>query len=97
LPVFAVSHPAPDAVVTDVLVWSVRVSGWSAATAQALGALAEIVAVPDKTLDGAALLISVPSGRKFEDVSAALVNAGVSVRSHTLVGSHATRYTVEPR
>jgi chorismate mutase len=92
LPVFALSYPAADAVVHDVSVYSLRVSGWSAAAARALVPLAEVVAVPDRALDGAALLVSLPSGRRLEDVTAALVNAGASVRAAALVGSHATRY-----
>jgi chorismate mutase len=94
LPVFALSHPAQDAVVTDVEVWSIRVSGWGPAAAGALDALAEAVIVPDRAFDGAALLVSVPDGRAVADVTGALVNAGASVRSSHLVGSHATRYTV---
>jgi hypothetical protein len=94
LPVFAVSHPAADAIVRDVEVWSVRVAGWGAATARALAPLVEMIAVPDRAFDGAALLISVPSGKTLGEVTSALVNAGASVRSTTLVGSHATRYTV---
>src|SRR5690606_18796207 len=66
LPVFAVCHPAPDAVVSDVSVFSVKVSGWSAAAATAADPLAEIVAVPDGAFDGAALLISVPRGRALD-------------------------------
>jgi hypothetical protein len=50
--------------------------------------------VPDAAFDGAALLVSVPAGRKLRDITAALVKAGASVRSTALVGSHATRYTV---
>ena len=94
LPVFAVSHPAADAMVKDVEVWSVKVSGWGAATARAITPLAEMIAVPDRAFDGAGLLISVPSGRMLADITGALVSAGASVRSATLVGSHATRYTV---
>ena len=94
LPVFAVSHPAADAMVKDVEVWSVKVSGWGAATARAITPLAEMIAVPDRAFDGAGLLISVPSGRMLADITRALVSAGASVRSATLVGSHATRYTV---
>ena len=45
--------------VTEVEMWSVRVSGWNADTARALSPLAEIVAVPDTAFDGAALLVSV--------------------------------------
>ncbi len=96
LPVFVVSRASPDAMVTEVEVWSVRVSGWSAAAARAAATLAEIVAVPDRAFDGAALLISVPAGRKLADVTHVLVQAGASVRSTALVGSHATRYTVQP-
>ena len=44
--------------------WSVRVAGWSTAAAQAVGALAEVIAVPDRAFDGAALLISVPQGER---------------------------------
>jgi hypothetical protein len=96
LPVFVVSRAAPNTLVTEVEVVSVRVSGWSAAAAQALSPLAEVVAVPDQALDGAALLISLPQGCDRAQVSAVLVKAGASVRSMALVGSHATRYTVRP-
>jgi chorismate mutase len=94
LPVFVVSRAAADAMVTEVEVWSVRVSGWGVTPARAAAALAEIVAVPDRAFDGAALLVSVPAGGKLAEVTSALVKAGASVRSSALVGSHATRYTV---
>jgi chorismate mutase len=94
MPVFVVSRVAADAMVTEVEMWSVRVSGWDAAAARAVGALAEVVAVPDSAFDGAALLVSVPKGRKLGEITAALVETGASVRSSALVGSHATRYTV---
>ena len=94
LPVFVVSRAAPDAMVPDVEVWSVRVSGWSATAARAGASVAEIVAVPDAAFDGAALLVSLPSGTKLKDVTDALIQVGASVRATALVGSHATRYTV---
>lgn len=94
LPVFAVSWPAADAVLREVEVFSVRVSGWSAAAARAISPLADVVAVPDGAFDGAALLVSVPQGRTLDGILQALVNSGTSVRSTALVGSHATRYTV---
>src|SRR6516164_3335322 len=94
LPVFVVSRVADDAMVTDVETWSVRVSGWNAETARALSPLAEIVAVPDTAFDGAALLISVAASSGLDKIKAALIEAGASVRSSALVGSHATRYTV---
>jgi len=94
LPVFVISRAAPDTMVKEVEVWSVRVSGWSASAARAVSALAELIAVPDSAFDGAALLISLPAGRKLKDVTDALIHAGASVRSSALVGSHATRYTV---
>jgi len=93
LPVFVVSRVADSAMVTEVEMWSVRVSGWNADIALALSPLAEIVAVPDTAVDGAALLVSVAAGH-LEKIEAALVEAGASVRSSALVGSHATRYTV---
>jgi chorismate mutase len=93
LPIFVVSRVADSAMVTEVEMWSVRVSGWNADIALALSPLAEIVAVPDTALDGAALLVSVAAGH-LEKIEAALVEAGASVRSSALVGSHATRYTV---
>ena len=96
LPVFVVSRSAPDAMVPDVETWSVRVAGWGSAVARAISPLAEIVAVPDRTLEGAALLVSVPNGKTFADIQRALIEAGASVRSTALVGSHATRYTVSP-
>jgi chorismate mutase len=93
LPVFVVSRVADSAMVTEVEMWSVRVSGWNADIALALSPRAEIVAVPDTAVDGAALLVSVAAGH-LEKIKAALVEAGASVRSSALVGSHATRYTI---
>ncbi len=92
--VFVVSRAAPDAMVTEVEVWSLRVTGWRAEAAHAAAKLTEIVAVPDQAFNGAALLISVPAGGELTEIKAALVKAGVTVRSAALVGSHATRYTV---
>jgi chorismate mutase len=94
LPVFVISRVAADAMATEAPVWSVRVSGWGATPAQALSTLADFIAVPDRAFDGAALLITLPAGTSFDTVGAALVKAGATVRSSTLVGSHATRYTV---
>jgi chorismate mutase len=94
LPVFVISRVAADAMATEAAVWSVRVSGWGAETAQALSMLADFIAVPDRAFDGAALLITLPAGITLEAVNAALVKAGATVRSSALVGSHATRYTV---
>jgi len=94
LPVFVISRVAPDAMVTEASVWSVRVAGWGAKPAQALSTLVDFIAVPDRAFDGAALLVTLPEGVTLEKVSEALVKAGASVRSTALVGSHATRYTV---
>jgi len=94
LPVFVVSRVADSAMVTEVEMWSVRVSGWNAETARALSPLAEIVAVPDTAFDGAALLISITSATSLDTIKSALIETGASVRSTALVGSHATRYTV---
>jgi chorismate mutase len=94
LQVFVVSRAAADAMVTEVEMWSVRVSGWGASSARAAAALAEFIAVPDRAFDGAALLVSVPPGGKLKDVTSALVQSGASVRSTALVGSHASRYKV---
>ena len=94
LPVFAISWPAADAIVKEVEVFSLKLSGWSAAAARAATPLADIVALPDGAFDGAALLVSVPEGRTLDQITQALVKAGASVRSCALVGSHATRYTV---
>jgi len=78
-------------------VWSIRVAGWSTAAAQAVGPLAETIAVPDRAFDGAALLVSVPQGGSIDEVTGTLVKAGASVRASTLVGSHATRYRVSAK
>src|ERR1700682_6220902 len=95
LPVFVISRVADDAMVTEVQMWSVRVSGWNADIARALAPLAEIVAVPDTAFDGAALLVS-DAGTGFEKIKMALILAGAWVLSSPLVGSHAARYTVPP-
>jgi chorismate mutase len=94
LPVFVISRAAPDAMVREVEVWSVRVSGWGTGPARAVAELGEVVAVPDSAFDGAALMISIPQGGTLAAVTDGLVKAGASVRSTALVGSHATRYRV---
>jgi len=93
LPVYVVSRAAADAMVTETEVWSMRVSGWRAASAGAVAATADVIAVPDQAFDGAALLASVKRG-DIETVRKALIGIGASIRSAALVGSHATRYTV---
>jgi chorismate mutase len=95
MPVYVVSRAAADAMVTETEVWSMRVSGWRAASAGAVAASAEVIAVPDRAFDGAALLVSVKRG-EIETARKALVGSGASIRSAALVGSHATRYTVRP-
>jgi chorismate mutase len=94
LPVFAIARPHPDAIDQGVEMWSLKVSGWGAAPARAAAAIADFVAVPEGAFDGAALLLSVPVGPKLGEVLSALANAGATVRSQALVGSHAKRYTV---
>jgi hypothetical protein len=93
LPVFGIARPNPDAIVSDVETWSIRLSGWGPAVARSLDPSTEVIAVPDGAFDGAALLVSVPQGR-IDVLAQLLVNAGASVRSKALVGSHARRYTV---
>jgi len=94
LPVFAIARPHPDAIIAEVTIWSLKVSGWGGNAARAASALADLIAIPEGTFDGAALLVSVPQGKAIDDITAALRGAGVSVRSQALVGSHATRYMV---
>ncbi|HEY7299962.1 MAG TPA: chorismate mutase [Xanthobacteraceae bacterium] len=94
LAVFVVSRAAPDAMATEVEVWSVRVSGWSKEAAQGIADLAEVVAVPDEAFDGAALLVSLPPGGRIAAVTEALIRAGGTVRAAALVGTHAARYRV---
>lgn len=99
LPVFCIAHPVTDGAVTEVETWSLHVSGWNAQAARALAPLAEAIAVPDRGLDGAALLASIPVGGEadLETVLSALRASGVSVRAAALVGSHASRYTHSPQ
>ncbi|MGA0562055.1 chorismate mutase [Ancylobacter sp. VNQ12] len=99
LPVFCIAHPVTDGAVTEVETWSLHVAGWSAQAARALAPLAEVIAVPDRGLDGAALLASIPVGGDvgLDTVLAALRASGASVRSAALVGSHASRYTHSPQ
>jgi chorismate mutase len=93
MPVFVISRVAADAMVTETEVWSLRVSGWSGAAVNAIAPLADVIALPDRAFDGAALLVSTEKGG-IDPVAATLVKAGASIRSKALVGSHATRYTV---
>ncbi len=94
LPVFVISRVTADAMATEAPVWSIRVSGWGAGPAQALSALADFIAVPDRAFDGAALLVTLSKDVSLDQISAAMVKAGATVRSSALVGSHAIRYTV---
>ncbi len=94
LPVFAIARPHPDAVVTDVAMWSMKVSGWGGKAARTASALADLIAIPEGAFDGASLLVSVPKDKTVDDIIGVLRGAGVSVRGQALVGSHATRYMV---
>ena len=94
LPVFVISRVAAEAMVPEVEVWSMRVSGWGQEAARAVMRLADVIAVPDSAFDGAALLVSVPQGSSITKIADSLVKAGATVRSSALVGSHATRYTL---
>ena len=101
LPVFVVSRVTPDAMVTEVATWSVRVAGCDVATAQKAvsSAGAEVIAVPapyggEAASGEAALLVSLPQGTRIASVTDALAQAGAAVKSTALVGSHATRYRV---
>ncbi len=95
LPVFVVSRVADDAP------WSRKSRSGACASPAGmpisparLSPLAEIVAVPDTAFDGAALLVSVTGDTSLDKIKSALIEAGASVRSTALVGSHATRYTM---
>ncbi|RTL53525.1 MAG: hypothetical protein EKK40_02895 [Bradyrhizobiaceae bacterium] len=96
LPVFVVSRVATEAMVTEVEMWSIHVSGWNADAAHAISPLAEMIAVPDTDSGGAALLASVAGGG-LDKIASALAAAGASVHASALVGSHATRYTVDAK
>jgi chorismate mutase len=94
LPVFVISRAAPDALAKEVALWSVRLSGWNTRVAQQAATLGEVIAVPDTAFDGVALLISMPEGKRIEEATNALVQCGASVRSVSLVGSHAQQYRI---
>jgi chorismate mutase len=94
LPVFVVSRAAPDSMVREVEVWSVRIAGWNSRVAHEIGMPAEVIAVPDQAFDGAALLVSIPQGGSIDAVTDGLVRNGASVRASVLVGSHASRYRI---
>jgi chorismate mutase len=97
LPVFVISRAAPEAMAKEAEVWSMRVAGWSAKAAKAVAPLAEVIAMPDRAFDGAALLVSLSQRGGIAGISDALIKAGASVRATALVGSHATRYRVAGR
>lgn len=94
LPVFVISRVADDAFVTEVEMYSIRVSGWTADVARAVSPIAEVVAVPDTAFDGAVLLASITTPDGLERLKSALIGAGASLRSTAPVGSHASRYRV---
>src|SRR4029077_912184 len=94
LPVLAIARPHPDAIIRDVTMWSMKVSGWTGTAARAASGLADLIAIPEGSFDGAALLVSVPQGKTVDDIVAALRGAGVSVRNQALGGRHPPRATV---
>ncbi len=97
LPLFVVSKPlVKDAALEEVAIWSLEVIGWNAAAAGAMPAFAEVLAAPHGGSGGAALLVSLASGKTRQELEAALQAAGVSTRHSALVGGHASRYTVSP-
>jgi chorismate mutase len=93
-PVFVISRAAPDAMVREVEVWSLRIAGWNRRAAHEAAVLAEVIVVPDEGFDGAALLVSVPHRGSIDTVKDGLIKCGASVRGSVLVGSHATRYRI---
>src|ERR1700730_1814924 len=97
LPLFVVSKPlVAAAAIHEVEIFSVAVAGWSAAAARAISPLAEVIAVPHGSYDGARLLLSLPQGRKLKEITDALVAAGGSGRGTAPAGGPAARCTVSP-
>ena len=97
LPVFVVSRVADNAMVTEVEMWSVRVSGWNAETARALVAAGRNRRGARYRLRWRGIAgVGCKRPHSLEQIKSALIEAGASVRSSALVGSHATRYTVPP-
>ena len=95
LPVFVVSRAAPDAMVTEVEVWSLRVTAWNAAIAQAAATVAEVIAVPDPASRRRRGAFGFAAGRPQARRADRHPGQGRGhVGSSALVGSHATRYTV---
>src|SRR5437764_1157346 len=86
LPVFVVSRAAPDAMVTEVEMWSVRVAGWSTKAAKALAALADVIAAPDTAFDG-----STPIA-----LSAARAPTIYSICSRTPICAMGTKPSIRP-
>jgi hypothetical protein len=95
LPLFVLSRPVvAAAAATEIQTFSIRVAGWNAAAARAVSPVAEVLAVPERAHNGAALLVSLPPGHTLAEITAALSSAGAPVRAAALVGGHANRYTV---
>ncbi|WP_127088786.1 chorismate mutase [Aquabacter cavernae] len=92
LPVFVVSHPIADAAVTEIELWSVRVSGWVPQAAAAFAGHGELLAAPaDPAPDAVALLMSVPTGGR-DAAFGVLSGAGACVDAFHFVGGHAAPY-----
>ncbi|TCT05912.1 chorismate mutase [Aquabacter spiritensis] len=89
LPVFVVSHPIADAAVTEIEVWSVRASGWSARAAAVLGGRGTLIAAARGLAPS--LLLSVQAGA-CDAALAALAEAGAQIEGAVRVGSHAEPY-----
>lgn len=94
LPVFVVARPLLDAMVKEVEMFSLRLSGWNPSVARALDPGLDALVAHESGFDGAAVLLSIPATMDVKSICEGLVKAGASLRSCTLVGSHATRYTV---
>ena len=95
LPVFVVSRAAPDAMVTEVEVWSMHVAGWGADAARARRALADADRGAGPRCSTTARRCWFRSRRRQDRRRHRRPGQGRrQVRSSALVGSHATRYTV---
>jgi chorismate mutase len=96
LPVYVVSKPIEDAAVREVVLFALGVERWREGLQGALARLGASVESSAGDEGGLSLLVSAPGTVTLDDMFAAMSGLGVGVFDVQEIGSHASRFRLEP-
>jgi chorismate mutase len=97
LPVYVVSKPIDDAAVREIVLHAASVERWREGLAPALADLGASVESSAGQEGGLGLLIAAPGSVAPDQISAALVAVGAGRVQLTEIGSHAVRFSLNPK